>query len=246
VDPTDGWRNVKVETRPKLWLGPEEFNDLLNACDNARDRAVVALGLFTFCRGSEISLLKVSSIDFDNHRLRVFRPKTQEWDDLPISSELAVELHRWLDAYEREVGEPLQADWFLVPARSTLPMRYDPEKGKLQPTGEPARLKPTTVLGKPYDCVKRPLARIGYNDKGSGAHTLRRSGARALFDRLRTEGYDGALRRTSAMLGHKSVLMTERYLGLQLERLQRDELIAGLPLFPAMAPATIERLREVG
>lgn len=245
-DPTDGWRNVRVEVRPKLWLGPEEFNDLLTACDNARDRAVVALGLFTFCRGSEISLLKVGSVDFDNHRLRVFRPKTQEWDDLPISLELERELRRWIAAYEQEVGQPLQQDWFLVPARSALPMLFDHTVGKLQPTGEPARLKPTVQLGKPYDCVKRPLHRIGYMDKGSGAHTLRRSGARALFDRLRSEGYDGALRRTSAMLGHKSVLMTERYLGLQLERLQRDELIAGVEMFPAMRPATVTDIREVG
>jgi integrase len=244
-DPTEGWRNVRVEVKPKLWIDVTEFNDLLEACDNARDRAVCAIGLFTFIRGSEISLLKVSSVDFDNSMLRVFRPKTQEWDDLPISTELERELRRWVAAYEREAG-PLQQEWLLVPARSTLPMTYDRALGKLQPTGEPARLKPLVPLGKPYECVKRPLARIGYSDKGSGAHTLRRSGARALFQRLREEGYDGALRRTSAMLGHKSVLMTERYLGLQLEKTQRNELLAGLPMFPGLAAGTLEHLREVG
>ena len=99
---------------------------------------------------------------------------------------------------------------------------------------------------KPYDSDKRPLARIGYSDKGSGEHTLRSSGARALFQRLREEGYDGALRRVSAMLGHKSVLMTERYLGLQLEKTQRNELLAGQVMFPDMASGKIVNLREVG
>lgn len=245
-DPTDGWTNAKVERGQLLWIGVEEFNDLLEACDNARDRAVCALGLFTFCRGSEISHLRVADLDFDHHTISIYRTKTKEWDLLPMSIELEREMRRWLEAYEQEVGEPVQSDWFLVPARGPLPMSFDHELRKLQPTGEPAKLRPTKRLGKPYDCVKRPLARIGHNEKGNGAHTLRRSGARALFDRLRNDGYDGALRRTAAMLGHKQVSMTERYLGLQLEKQQRNELLAGQVMFPAMVgTGTIRRLEVV-
>lgn len=245
-DPTDGWENVKVERKPALWIGVEEFTDLLEACDNARDRAVVALGLFTFCRGSEISHLRVQDLDFDNHLVHIYRIKTKEWDEMPMSLELQAEMLRWLHAYESEVGEPVQAHWYLVPARSALPMAYDFSVHKLQPTGEPARLKPTVPLGKPYDCVKRALARIGHTQKGTGAHTLRRSGARALFERLRADGYDNALRRTAAMLGHKNVSMTERYLGLELERRQRNELLAGQTMFPAMKASGVVRRLEVG
>lgn len=245
-DPTEGWTNVKVPNTPKLWIGVEEFSDLLEACDNARDRAVCALGLFTFMRGSEISRLRFADLDFDHGTLNIYREKTKEWDLLPMSQELRHELLSWMSVYEREVGEPVRSDWFLVPARSALPMFFDRDLHKLQPTGAPAKLKPTIRLGKPYDCVKRPLSRLGYDDKGTGAHTLRRSGARAWFEVLRDQGYDGALRRVSAMLGHKQVSMTERYLGLELEKRQRNELLAGKVMFPNMAKtATIKRLEEV-
>lgn len=244
-DPTDGWDNARVERRPKLWIGPEEFANLLEVCDNPRDRAVIALGLFTFCRGSEISSLTIGDLDFDNHYVRIHRHKTKEWDELPMSKELEDELSRWLAEYRRQAGS-LQNGWYLVPARSALPMAFDFDLKKLQPTGQPARLKPTTQLGKPYDCVKRALARIGHDEKGNGAHVLRRSGARALFQRLRVEGYDSALRRTSAMLGHKSVTVTEVYLGLELEKQQRNELIAGKVMFPSMhGGSVVRRLEEV-
>jgi integrase len=241
-DPTEGWTNVKVPNTPKLWIEVEEFADLLEACDNGRDRMVCALGLFTFCRGSEISGLRIADLDFDHNTVNVYREKTKEWDLLPMSLELRGELLRWLATYEREVGEPVQSHWFLVPARSALPMTYDPAVGKLQPTGEPARLKPEVRLGKPYDCVKRPLARIGYTGKGYGAHTLRRSGARSWYEALRESGHDAAMRRVQALLGHKSLVMTERYLNIQLERKERNILIAGKAMFPGMKTATIRRL----
>ena len=244
-DPTEGWTNVKVPVSPKLWIGVEEFSDLLEACDNARDRMVCALGLFTFCRGSEISRLRIADLDFDHSTISIYREKTKEWDVLPMSLELKGELVRWLAEYEREAGEPVRQDWFLVPARSALPMRFDFAVNKLQPTGEPARLKPTVRLGKPYDCVKRPLARIGYPEKGSGAHVLRRSGARGWYEALRETGHDAAMRRVQAMLGHKSLAMTERYLNLQLEKKERDELIAGKAMFPAMKAATVRHLEVI-
>ena len=241
-DPTEGWTNVKVPTTPKLWIEVEEFNDLLEACDNARDRMVCALGLFTFCRGSEISGLRIADIDFDHHSLSIYRQKTKEWDVLPMSNELERELQRWIAAYSRKMGRPVEQHWYLVPARSPLPMGYDPAVGKLQPTGVPSKLKPTVRLGKPYDCVKRPLAAIGHSEKRNGAHTLRRSGARAWYETLRESGHDAAMRRIQAMLGHKSILVTEKYLNIQLERRERDALVAGKDMFPAMKAATIRRL----
>jgi len=243
-DPTEGWRNARVPNTPKLWIGVEEFNDLLEACDNARDRVVCALGLFTFARGSEIAYLKVSDLDFADNTINLYRVKTKEWDLVPMSAELAVELNRWLNAYQQDMGQPLRGDWFLVPARSEVPMAFDRSVNKLQPTGEPQRLRPLAPLRKPYECVKRPLAAIGHADKGTGAHTLRRSGARAWFEVLRDAGYDSSLRKVSALLGHKSVTMTERYLGLDLEKRQRNELLGGKIMFPAMSASGVVRRLE--
>jgi len=93
--------------------------------------------------------------------------------------------------------------------------------------------------------VKRAMRRIGHEPHGSGMHTLRRSGARALFDRLRHEGYDGALMRVSSMLGHADTKTTEIYLGLSIERQQRNELIAGKAMFPDMTESgTVVPLKE--
>jgi integrase len=244
-DPTEGWRNVRAERKEKTWLPIEQFADLLNACDNGRDRAIIAIGLFTFMRGSEVSTLRVRDVDFQRHTVEMYRHKTKQQDVLPLSSELHRELLTWLNEYELRVNRPLNPDWYLVPAQGPLPMTFDFTKRKLQPTGEPSVLRPDTPMGKPYEVVKRAMRRVGMDPHGSGLHTLRRSGARALFDRLRHEGYDGALMRVSSMLGHADTKTTEIYLGLSIERQQRNELIAGKPMFPDLAaPATVVSLKE--
>lgn len=233
-DPTDGWRALRAEQTEKTWIPIEEFPALLDAADNPRDRAVIAIGLFTFMRGSEISGLKIGDLDFDRHTIRMYRFKTKEYDTLPMAWELKQELLSWLNYYREQMGGRLEPGWFLVPARGPLPMRYDERLSCLQPTGEPARLRPDRHLFKPYESVKKAMVQLDYLVKGQGAHTLRRSGARALFDRLRHEGYDGALMRVSSMLGHKDTKTTEIYLGLGLEREQRNEMLAGQVMFPSL------------
>lgn len=232
-DPTDGWRAVRVPKKERFWLPVEEFADLLDAASCARDRAILAIGLFTFCRGSEISGLRVKDLDFSRYTVNIYREKTSQQDVLPMAGELAEELRLWLNWYENQQG-PLNPEWYLVPSRMPLPMYHDPVRHRLVPTGEESRLRPTSRYTKPYECVKRALFRLGYDGLGHGAHDLRRSGARALFDRLRSEGYDGALMRVSSMLGHADTKTTEKYLGLGIERQQRNELLAGKQMFPAM------------
>lgn len=231
-DPTDGWRSVRVPKKERFWLPVEEFGDLLDAATCERDRAIIAIGLFTFCRGSEISGLHIRDLDFERYTVNIYREKTSQQDVLPMAGELAEELRIWLNWYENKMGG-LHPDWYLVPSRMPLPMKQD-EFGVLRPTGEEPKLRPLQRYGKPYDGVKRAMARLGYTEKGHGAHDLRRSGARALFDRLRSEGYDGALMRVSSMLGHADTKTTEKYLGLGIERQQRNELLAGKQMFPAM------------
>lgn len=231
-DPTEGWRNRKVERRERFWLPVEEFYDLLDACHSDRDRAVVALGLFTFCRGSEINAIKIRDIDFERNTVDIWREKTKQSDVLPLVDELKEEMLIWLNAYRTQLGRELDPDWYLVPAKGPLPMIYQHHLRRLAPSGESAQYNPTVQLGKPYECVKRAMRGLGYESHGAGVHVCRRSGARALFDRMRFEGYDGALMRVSSMLGHADTKTTENYLGLKLERQQRNDMLAGKRMFP--------------
>lgn len=244
-DPSDGWRNVKVPKEEMPRIGVEEFLPLLQAATEPRDRAVVALGLFTFCRGSEIQTLRIRDINFSESTVEIYRHKTKEPDTLPLVAELAQEMTLWLNFYREQQGR-LDPDWYLVPSKGPLPMSWDHALGKLQPTGAPALLRPTQPMTHPYRAVQRPLRAIGMDESGTGGHVLRRSGARALFDRLRGEGYDGALMRVSSMLGHSSTKITEHYLGLGIERTQRNELLAGKPMFPGLVnTGSVANLRAV-
>ena len=69
---------------------------------------------------------------------------------------------------------------------------------------------------------------------------MRRSGARALFDQLVQDGYDGAIRTVQAMLHHTSVTTTEVYLGIHLDKKRRDEAIRGKVMFPVSAENVVE------
>ena len=232
-DPCESWRPVKVPRQEMPRIGIEDFARVLDAATDPRDRAVVALGLFTFCRASEIQSLKITNLDFDKGRVYVYRHKTKEADDMPMSTELKAEMLRWLNVYRGLMGE-LRPHWFLVPAKQPLPMAWNHSLGRLAPTGAPAPLKPMQPMTHPYRASQRALRVLGFDEKGIGGHVLRRSGARVLFDRLRTEGYDGALKRVQAMLGHTSSQHTETYLGLDVERVQRNEMFSNKPMFPEM------------
>ena len=244
-DPTESWRPVKTPRKEMPRIGLEDFYKALDAATDPRDRAVVALGLFTFCRASEIQTLRIRDLDFEKNTVDIYRHKTKEADTLPMVTELKTEMVRWLNHYRSDRGE-LQGDWFLVPSKFPLPMAFNRTLGRIAPTGAPAPLRPERPMSHPYRAAQRPLKAIGLDEKGVGGHVLRRSGARCLFDRLRHEGYDGALRRVQAMLGHSKAAITEHYLGLEVERVQRNELLAGKPMFPDMpVPGTVLDLKAM-
>ena len=86
--------------------------------------------------------------------------------------------------------------------------------------------------------AQRGLEALGYPVLWEGEHTLRRSGARAYADRLRSDGVDNALLATAAMLGHKDTKVTMVYIGWELEKDARNKSIAGQPLFPGIQQET--------
>lgn len=232
ADPTETWGNVRVpKNYDKTRIPVEMFPEILDACVHPRDRALVAIGMYTLLRGSEITTLKIHDLDLDAGTLEVVRHKTKDYDTMPVSEELHEEMVRWLNWYRQDQGF-LQGDFYLTPAKQ--PDIWDHVDGKLVKSRKLSHLRPYKEYGKPYLAVQRALKAMGLDDYREGVHTLRRSSARAYADLLRGEGYDGALLRVASMLGHSSTKITEHYIGWGLERSQRNAMIAGKPMFPGL------------
>lgn len=231
-------RSRRVSRPDRHRVPVERFPELLDVAGqrHPRDRILVAIGLYLFLRGSEIRLLRLKDVDLEAGELHVYIKKTDDYDIMPISAELDEELRRWLRVYEERSGD-LNPEWYLVPARATITWRQ--VNGQWVQDQHHAPLKPTVPMGQHIeDPVKAALADIGWQKTENprllreGMHTLRRSGARAYFDELVNGGYDGALKRVSAMLHHSSVTMTERYLGIREDRHSRNKAIKGRVMFP--------------
>lgn len=241
-DPTGNVRAVKVIPEPRQRVERYEFPYFLEVTDSPHARIVCALGIYLFLRASEVSALKVGDIDFERKEILVHIEKTNEIDYMPISYELERELRRWLLWYAGDLEDtPLKDDMYLVPTRRRLPFANDgsgPGGGYLvqRATGN---CEPYKRCQRPFRYVQKTLLAFGiptYNDEGEslreGCHTLRRSGARALFDELvEVRSYDGALRLVSSMLHHKSVQTTEKYLGLDIDVKKRNDILRGAQMF---------------
>lgn len=165
---------------------------------------------------------------------------------MPICAELDTELRSWMSHYHAEVGDRINAHSFLVPRRRTLSMERG-ERGRVlshEMTYDPHL--PIARIGKIASRVLAesgfPMTDSGGKTKMEGAHTIRRSGARALFDRLSEEGYDRALRLVQQTLHHSSMEMTERYIGISADRKTRDEILKGRPMYGAIDKSNVVRL----
>ena len=237
-DPAFGWRNVRVPQEDRLRIPASEWGRLFAACEHPQERIVLATGLYLFLRASEQKGLQLKHINLNDGEILVRRTKTKQTDFMPISSELDSCIREHL-VYMSEHCTP-------DPEHYLIGMRYGLGKNQhnqfIKGTG---KLDPTRPLSRPHATVQRVLQRAGYPHFGEGQHTLRRSGARAYFDSLVDLGYDGALRRVQSMLGHSSAVMSERYLGLNLDRQQRNTDLKGKMMFPALQDAKIVPIREV-
>ena len=225
-------RNRFREVQHERTIVPQEqFGDLLASARTPQDRIVVAIGLYLFLRASEIRTLRVGDYDRDGHRIRTFQHKTGGLDWMPVCAELVEELDRWLDWYAQHLGHRPYVTDYLVPVVRQVRVRS--VAGTFIPVATATwRINPNKPMATPHRAVQRSLALMGLDPYRQGGHTLRRSGARALFDELRgTDGVDGALQQVKVMLHHRSATMTEQYLGVDPERTRRDNRLAGKPMF---------------
>lgn len=229
-DPCEGWE-IKAATRvERLWLTVPQMIEMREAEPCPRNQALFALGMYTLGRSGELTSLRVGDLDLERNNLVLFRHKTKQWDRLPVCEELHDAMTAWLEHYRSVMGA-LDPDWLLVPALHPVRMTGVAGGRKLVPTGEPRLMRPDAQISKPSSLATIALQRIGFRQPGNGMHVLRRSSARNMFEQLRSNGYDHALRRVASMLGHMHTSETEHYIGVDSERRARDEMLAGKRMF---------------
>lgn len=235
VEPMENLRARKVPKTNRNRIPVEDFDKTLNLCADPRERMTIATGLYLFLRSSEMALIRLADIDLDRGYVLVRVPKSKVEDVMPISSDLDDELRRWLRFYTEECGV-LDGKMFLLPSRSEgFAIANRP-------------WNPRKPIHRPGQIVSRLLGEQGYECYREGIHTLRRSGARALFDELsEVRGYDGALEIVSSMLHHELMSTTQLYLGLNESRGKRDDIIRGKQMFSRAKPgANVVQLHAVG
>lgn len=232
-----GERALKVPPRDRVLIPQSEFETFLDSLEDPRKRIIIAIGLYLFTRVSETEGLRWQDINFDTSTIEVFRNKTQTLDTLPLCEELERELKRWRLSYAAEVGEQVQKSWFVVPAMRSR--RGKAQKGIKGFVGTGDIVYLPTKKSRCGNMITDVLEKAGYYQPYEGGHTLRRSGATALYNQLSSVGHDRAIRICQAMLGHANIATTEVYLRLDLDRKVRNDLLAGKPMFPQTPGASV-------
>ena len=241
ANPLFGYTKLEYSTPPRMQIPAHEWSRLFNCCNTQIETITIATGLFLFLRGSEQQLIQLRHVHLMQNEIEIYRKKNKKWDVMPVTAELSSFMRDHL-VWLAEQGAT-DSEHYLIPAL-TPPQTQKGVRGFIPNS---RRIIPTKSFSRPYEIVQKVLKRAGYPTFNEGEHTLRRSGARAYFDTLVASGYDGALRRVQSMLGHKHSDMTERYLGLDLDRVQRNKALSGAFMFPDMQDAKIvafERTRR--
>jgi integrase len=239
-DPLLGWRGETVPEVERTRVPVQEWPKLFAAAERPQERLIVACGLYLFLRASEIQQLQVKDLDFQNSLVDVYRRKTKQRDTMPISSELDGHLRQHLSWMAGE-GFTDPEHYLLVGFSKTYARDERNQRWLPNTTG----YRPQRPATQTHRLLQAVMGRAGVAyKKGEGVHLLRRSGARAYFDQLAADGYDGALRRVQSMLGHRNAIMTEVYLGLDLDRATRNADLAGKPMFPGLASGNVAQLRR--
>lgn len=216
-------RKQRVVPRSRVIVPPSRFGELLDCASRPTDRIVVATGLYTLMRQGEITSLRVAHVDLDTGSIHAAIHKSAKRDTVPVCAELDAEIRRYWTWRSQQT--PLGPSQFFICSSHN---RFAEGEGRLHRQ----ELRPDRCLTHPWDAVKRTLSRMGYDlEPGEGVHTLRRSGATALYRSLREQGHDYAIRVVQAMLHHTSVTTTERYLDLDADKKTRDDLIRGQSMY---------------
>lgn len=235
------WRGIPISKIPAL----------LDSATHPRDRLLLALGCYLIGRSIEFSLLRIEDVDLDSGTLAFTIPKTHKTDSMPISTELDIELRRWLTWYTEQNG-PLDPHWYLVPAKNSPRLgegrKFLPGTGRLRPT---VPISTSTRKGTQQRVAQSALTAVGFpirdeNGKSlrEGMHTLRRSIARGLYFQLLEEGQSNAIQIVQALGNWSTEKQAREYIGLAPDREMRDARIRGKRMFPGLVSSNVASLGE--
>lgn len=232
-DPTVRLRAKKPKPAGALKdrLDASELLALLDRANHPHERALLALCINLGLRAGEVTRLQVGDVDLANLTVRVRIDKTDDDDLMPISSDLAAELERWLDIYED--AAPVTRSSFLVPSHY-----WDNYHQR-------SIYRHNQSMTHPERVIQRALQELGWETtRGEGVHTLRRSLATCYFDMVEAEeSFDSALLATMTLLHHSRPQQTLDYIGRNRAVLARDRAIKGKPFLSKLAGDDCKVLR---
>ena len=246
LDPLAGRRGPRVVKKERRRVHVSQFPHLLDVAGKrcGRDRALVALGLFSLLRDQEMLTVRLRDLNLDSGEMFVQVHKSAKEDSMALSPMLDAEMRRWLREYQAVCGQ-LQPDWYLIPARKTLMT-----KGTNLVNGGVLSYRPEKPLNRSYRVVGPVLREFGFPMTGGdgqsareGAHTLRRSGARALYDLWVAQGNVDALNMTRVTLHHTNIKDTMEYIGIGEDRATRNDLIHQVR-YPFESPNVVKIERD--
>ena len=235
-------RMNKSEPREFLRLSAAQVVHMIETCEDPWERWVLAYASQTLGRDSELRNRQVKHLHLNRGTLDWYRKKTVDLDELPVTRQLAAEWQRWTYVYQDRCGS-LQPHWPLVPQRQlgwlrgSMEVVRRPRDGAVMKVKKAERVWRYLPTGTPHELagiVQKHASRVSGLPqealRGQGVHILRRSMARALYERLRDEQHPEPLRVVQAALGHADSQTTRIYIGVRPDRQERNALLAGSDL----------------
>lgn len=194
----------------------------IETCEDPWERWVLALSSQTLGRVSELRSRNVRHIHLDTQVVDWYRPKTRTKPlarvELFLTEDLADEWRRWSVVYAEHCGN-LQPEWPLIPYRN-----YIHDGSWLY---KPQPISTQTLSGVIQKNIARALGWDRVALKGQAGHIMRRSIARALYDRLVEQEVPNPIRKVMTALGHSQQSTTEQYIGIHADVLETNALLSG-------------------
>lgn len=238
--------DVVAQTPPEQHQRRFTATELIHLCDTPvypQERILLVLACNTALRITDITSLRLcpvndqgeldsetKTVDLDGGWLHVKVHKTHKRDDLPITLELDAALREWLIHYETTIGRPLEPGMHLVPAKDNSTWGTGPREFRYRPWDQITR--PDNIYRRAVEAAELPFT------KGNGFHTLRRSFARIFYEELKRQAHPDPIRPVQAMLHHAKPEMTYHYIGVQLDREARNEVLRGQAFLSRLAADT--------
>lgn len=241
--PTENLVKPTVRRRKFTRVGQDKWAEIIAGAGNPRDKYMFVFAAYCGVRfKSEASLFTVAQAwEFlKSESMAVFRQKTTDDDDLPVSIELIEATREYLAWYEEQViaqGAKQLEPWFLLFPR----FRNSPSV----PGG--IKIAVDEKISRPDVQIKNTLANAGLDAPREGCHTPRRWYATAMYVEACSradlpEGHSDRLvgitpiELVASMLGHTSTVNTWKYIGVTPTRDARNKALQGRYAFRANRP----------